>query len=232
MSIPQHVAIIMDGNGRWAKMRGLPRAKGHEQGEKAVERMVDACIAHKVPWLTLYAFSAENWGRPKAEVAYLMEMLHRFLKAEKKIMMEKGIRLRAIGELDRLPAKSVKLLHECEEETAGNTTLNLTLALSYGSRQEITAAARSLAEQVKAGELEPEQITPELFATRLYTADMPDPDLLIRTSGEMRISNYLLWQISYAELWITPVLWPDFSASDFDAALADYASRHRRFGKH
>lgn len=232
MSLPQHIAIIMDGNGRWAKMRGLPRAKGHEQGGKALERVVDCCIAHGVPWLTLYAFSAENWGRPKAEVSYLMEMLYRYLKSELPRMEEKGIRLYSIGELSMLPAKCERLLCECAEKTAHNTRLNLTLALSYGSRQEIAAAARSLAEQVKAGTLEPEDITPELLGSRLYTAAMPDPDLLIRTSGEMRLSNYLLWQISYAELWVTPVLWPDFSEGDFEAALKDYEQRHRRFGKH
>lgn len=232
MVMPQHVAIIMDGNGRWARQHGLLRARGHEQGGRTVQRVVDLCLARGIPWLTLYAFSAENWGRPKAEVTYLMEMLYRYLKETLPQLQEKGVRVRAIGELHMLPAKCSKLLQECVQQTAHNTRLNLTLALSYGSRQEITCAAKRLAEKVQAGELAPADITPDLLAAQLYTADMPDPDLLIRTSGEMRLSNYLLWQISYAELHVTPVLWPDFSEADFDAALADYASRHRRFGKH
>lgn len=231
-SIPQHIAIIMDGNGRWAKQRNLARSKGHEQGGRAVERVVDLCLAHGIPWLTLYAFSAENWGRPKIEVDYLMEMLYRHLKGNVPKMMEKGVSIRAIGELDMLPKKCAKLLEESTQATAGNTALHLNLALSYGSRQEITCAARRLAEQVQRGELQPADITPELLESQLYTAGMPDPDLLIRTSGEMRISNYLLWQISYAELYVTPVLWPDFGESEFTAALADYATRQRRFGKH
>lgn len=232
MSELQHIAMIMDGNGRWARLRGLPRAKGHEQGGRTVERVVDLCIARSIPWLTLYAFSAENWGRPQAEVRYLMEMLYRFLKEKLGLMMEKGVRIRAIGELEMLPPKCQKLLRECEVATVQNTQLNLTLALSYGSRQEITSAARRIAEQVQSGALAPADITVDLFARHLYTKDMPDPDLLIRTSGEMRLSNYMLWQISYSELWVTPVLWPDFSEADFDAALADFATRHRRFGKH
>ena len=232
MSKPQHIAIIMDGNGRWAKLRDLPRAKGHEQGGLAVERAVDLCLAHGIPWLTLYAFSAENWGRPKMEVSYLMEMLYRYLKANLSKMMEKGVRIHAIGELAMLPAKCRELLADCERRTEQNTSLHLTLALSYGSRQEITCAARRLAELVQRGELNPAEITPELLGAQLPTAGMPDPDLLIRTSGEMRLSNYLLWQISYAELYVTPVLWPDFDAPHFEEALADYATRHRRFGKH
>ena len=232
MSKPQHIAIIMDGNGRWAAQRGMPRAKGHEQGGHAVERVVDYCLAYGIPWLTLYAFSAENWGRPKAEVKYLMEMLYRFLKDSLPRMMEKGVSIRAIGELEMLPAKCRRLLEDCTQRTAQNTALHLTLALSYGSRQELTCAARRLAEMVQRGELAPEDITPERMETQLYTAGMPDPDLLIRTSGEMRLSNYLLWQISYAELHVTPTLWPDFSEEHFLAALEDYSKRHRRFGKH
>lgn len=231
MSIPKHIAIIMDGNGRWAKQHGLPRAKGHAEGGAAVQRVVDLCLAREIPWLTLYAFSTENWGRSKAEVTYLMEMLYRYLKESLPKMMDKGVRIQAIGELEMLPKKSLRLLRDCEEKTAENTALNLTLALSYGSRQELTSAARRLAEKVAAGLLRAEDITPEVFAEHLYTAGMPDPDLLIRTSGEMRVSNYLLWQISYAELWVTPVLWPDFSEAEFNAALEEYASRQRRFGK-
>ncbi len=228
---PQHIAIIMDGNGRWAKQHKLPRAKGHEQGGRAVERVVDLCLAHGIPWLTLYAFSTENWGRPKTEVNGLMEMLKRFLKQSLPKMQEKGVRLRAIGELELLPEKCRTILTKAISETQDNHALQLTLALSYGSRQEITAAARKLASLVASGKLSPRDITPDLLAAHLYTADMPDPDLLIRTSGEMRLSNYLLWQVSYAELWVTPVLWPDFGEANFEEALAEYATRHRRYGR-
>ena len=228
---PGHVAIIMDGNGRWAKQHNLPRSKGHEQGGRAVERVVDLCLAHGIPWLTLYAFSMENWGRPKAEVNGLMGMLKRFLKKSLPKMQEKGVRLRAIGELELLPEKCRDILTKAVNETQGNSALQLTLALSYGSRQEITAAARKLASLAASGKLSPQDITPELLTDHLYTAGMPDPDLLIRTSGEMRLSNYLLWQVSYAELWVTPVLWPDFGEEDFEEALAEYATRHRRYGK-
>ena len=228
---PRHVAIIMDGNGRWAKQHKLPRSKGHEQGGRAVERVVDLCINHGIPWLTLYAFSMENWGRPKAEVSGLMEMLKRFLEKSLPKMQEKGVCFRAIGELELLPKKCRDILTKAINETQGNSALQLTLALSYGSRQEITAAARKLASLAASGKLSPQDITPELLADHLYTAGMPDPDLLIRTSGEMRLSNYLLWQVSYAELWVTPVLWPDFGEEDFEEALAEYATRHRRYGK-
>ena len=228
---PRHVAIIMDGNGRWAKQHKLPRSKGHEQGGRAVERVVDLCINHGIPWLTLYAFSMENWGRPKAEVSGLMEMLKRFLEKSLPKMQEKGVCFRAIGELELLPEKCRDILTKAINETQGNIALQLTLALSYGSRQEITAAARKLASLAASGKLSPQDITPELLADHLYTAGMPDPDLLIRTSGEMRLSNYLLWQVSYAELWVTPVLWPDFGEEDFEEALAEYATRHRRYGK-
>lgn len=232
MSKPQHIAIIMDGNGRWARKRGLLRAKGHEQGGKTVQTIVDKCLEHGIPWLTLYAFSAENWGRPKPEVNYLMDMLCQFLSDNIGTMQEKGVRLHAIGELHMLPLKCQEMLNRCLEQTAHNTALHLTLALSYGARQEICHAARCLAEQVQRGEISPADITPERLSTQLYTTGMPDPDLLIRTSGEMRLSNFLLWQCSYTELHITPVLWPDFGAADFEAALKDYEQRHRRFGKH
>lgn len=228
---PQHIAIIMDGNGRWAEKRLLPHAVGHEQGGKAVERVVDCCLEQGIPWLTLYAFSSENWGRPQDEVEHLMDMLYRFLKGKLKMMMKRGVRIHAIGELERLPEKCRTLLRESMERTAQNSALTVTLALSYGSRQEITCAAKRVAEMVKRGEIDVADITPELVASQLYTAHMPDPDLLIRTSGEMRLSNYLLWQISYTELHVTPVLWPDFGKKEFEAALSDYATRHRRFGK-
>lgn len=229
--VPQHVAIIMDGNGRWAAQHRLPRAKGHENGGKTVQRVIDLCLEKGIKWLTLYAFSTENWGRSAVEVSALMHMLKKYLRERLPEMMEKNVRLHAIGELYMLPEDCREELARCREATKNNTGLNVVLALSYGSRQEIAAAARKLAEQVAAGALTPADITPELLGQNLYTAGMPDPDLLIRTSGELRISNYLLWQISYSEIYVTDVLWPDFGRDDFDAALASYSSRERRFGK-
>ena len=231
LNMPQHIAIIMDGNGRWTEQHKLARAKGHEQGGETVQRTLDLCIEKGIPWLTLYAFSTENWGRSKIEVTYLMNMLAKYLKERLPELMEKNVRLHAIGELYMLPKNCRKQLEECLEKTKGNTAMNLVLALSYGSRQEITSAARAVAEMVQRGEIAPADITPELLGSKLYTAGMPDPDLLIRTSGEMRISNYLLWQISYAEIWVTDVLWPDFGRAELDAALASFHSRNRRFGK-
>ncbi|MBQ2380357.1 MAG: isoprenyl transferase [Akkermansia sp.] len=231
INMPQHIAIIMDGNGRWAEQHNVARAKGHEQGGRTVQRVIDLCGEKSIQWLTLYAFSTENWGRSKIEVTYLMNMLAKYLKERLPEMMEKNVRLHAIGELYMLPKSCRKQLETSIEATKNNTGVNVVLALSYGSRQEITAAARKLAEQVQRGELKPEDITPELLGNNLYTAGMPDPDLLIRTSGEMRISNYLLWQISYSELWVTDVLWPDFGREELDAALASFHGRNRRFGK-
>lgn len=231
VQMPQHIAIIMDGNGRWAGQRNVARSKGHEEGGRAVQRVIDLCIEKGIKWLTVYAFSTENWGRSKIEVTYLMHMLEKYLKERLPEMMEKGVRVHAIGELYMLPKGCRKQLEKCIEATKGNDKLDFVLALSYGSRQEIAFAARTLAGQVQRGELDPADITPELLGGCLYTAGMPDPDLLIRTSGEMRISNYLLWQISYSEIWVTDVLWPDFGRDDLDAALASYATRHRRFGK-
>ncbi len=228
---PQHLAFIMDGNGRWAKQHLLPRATGHLNGVKTVQRVIDLCIEKEIPWVTLYAFSTENWGRSKLEVTALMGMLKKYLQERTPEMMEKGVRLHAIGELYMLPEDCREELAKAIETTKYNTKLNVVLALSYGSRQEITAAARALAEQVKAGTLAPEDITPELLGQSLYTAGMPDPDLLIRTSGEMRLSNYLLWQISYAEIHVTDTLWPDFDRADFEEALAAFAVRERRYGK-
>ena len=230
-AIPQHIAIIMDGNGRWAKQKGILRAKGHEEGGQTVQRTLDLCLEHGVKWLTLYAFSTENWGRSKLEVNALMHLLDKYLKERTPEMMEKNVRLHAIGELHMLPDNCREQLQTSIDATKENTGLNLVLALSYGSRQEITAAMRNLAEQVQSGTLAPQDITPEMISDNLYTAGMPDPDLLIRTSGEMRISNYLLWQISYAELYVTDVLWPDFGRGEFEAALAEYARRERRYGK-
>ncbi len=231
MKIPEHIAIIMDGNGRWAKNRFLPRATGHERGGKTVERVIDLCLEKGIPWLTLYAFSTENWGRSEKEVASLMNLLERFLKERRKDMMEKSTRLHAIGELHMLPENIQQLLRECIEETQQNTGVNLVLALSYGSRQEITAAARRLAQQAAEGSLDWQSITPDHLEQQLYTASMPAPDLLIRTSGEMRLSNYLLWQLSYSEIYVTETLWPDFDRKDFERALESYGKRERRFGK-
>lgn len=230
-NIPQHVAIIMDGNGRWAEQHGVARAKGHEQGGETVQRAIDLCLEKGVKWLTLYAFSTENWGRSKLEVSALMHMLQKYLKERTPEMMEKNVRLHAIGELYMLPKGAQEALERSKETTKNNTGLNLVLALSYGSRQEITHAAQELAKQVQAGTLQPQDITPDMLGNHLYTAGMPDPDLLIRTSGELRISNYLLWQISYAEIYVTDVLWPDFGRAEFDAALESFAARNRRFGK-
>lgn len=231
MILPEHVAIIMDGNGRWAQQHNVARARGHEEGGQTVQRVIDLCLEKGIKWLTLYAFSTENWGRSKMEVSALMHMLQKYLKERTPEMMEKNVRLHAIGELYMLPESAQKAVRLCEETTKDNDGLHLVLALSYGSRQEITHAARALAEQVQAGTLKPEDITPDHLAANLYTAGIPDPDLLIRTSGELRISNYLLWQISYAEIYVTDVLWPDFDRAAFDAALASFAGRNRRYGK-
>lgn len=229
--IPNHVAIIMDGNGRWARQKGILRAKGHEEGGRSVQAAIDFCLEKGIKWLTLYAFSTENWGRSQMEVSALMGMLEKYLVERLPEMQKKNVRLYAIGELYMLPEKCRNLLQQNIEATKNNTGVNVVLALSYGSRQEITHAARQLANQVKAGSLEPADITPELLAQHLYTVGMPDPDLLIRTSGELRISNYLLWQISYAEIYVTDVLWPDFGATEFEQALEEYARRERRYGK-
>ncbi len=228
--LPRHVACIMDGNGRWAKSRGMMRHKGHRAGADAVNRILDSCLEAGIPWLTLYAFSSENWCRPRVEVEALMHLLHEFLKMELKTLMSKDIRLHAIGDLSRLPEKTSILLQNTIDQTAGNTSLNLVLALSYGSRAEILRAVRKIAEESRNGKLDPSDITEELFCSHLYTSGMPDPDLLIRTSGENRISNFLLWQISYSEIHVTDTLWPDFTKEDFFEALRDYAGRQRRFG--
>jgi undecaprenyl diphosphate synthase len=228
--IPRHIAIIMDGNGRWAKERGLPRREGHRAGAESVREVTDACIDLGVEYLTLYAFSSENWNRPQAEIKALMELLDRFLAEKAKDLKKQNIRLQAIGQLDRLPDKTRRLLDKITAETAGHTALTLVLALSYGSREEIVSAARSLATDVASGNFQAGEIDAELFASRLQTAGIPDPDLLIRTSGEMRVSNFLLWQISYAEIVIMKKFWPDFRHNDLIEAVREYQRRHRRFG--
>ncbi len=228
--VPQHVAVIMDGNGRWAKARGWPRLKGHQEGANSLRAILRACRDHGVKYLTVYAFSSENWVRPKDEVSGLMSLLKTFLRKQEFELHENQVRLRMIGRMEDLPAAVQKELQRVMAATAHYTGHQLILALSYGSREEITNACRQIAREVQAGRLDPEKITPQTIAQHLYLPDVPDPDLLIRTSGEMRISNFLLWQISYAELYVTPVLWPDFREPQFAAALADFARRHRRFG--
>ena len=228
--IPKHIAIIMDGNGRWAKMHGLPRAQGHRAGAESVREAIDACKELGVEYLTLYAFSSENWNRPEAEVAGLMLLLEKFLTSKLDDLMKQNVRLHAIGQLDRLPASTLAILNDVIEKTNNNSSLTLTLALSYGSREEITSATKRIAEKIKDGLLQPDQITNEIVSQHLYTAEMPDPDLLIRTSGEMRVSNFLLWQISYAEIVIFDKFCPEFRQGDVFAAVAEYQKRHRRYG--
>jgi undecaprenyl diphosphate synthase len=230
LKIPRHIAIIMDGNGRWARERGLPRSAGHRAGAESVRRVVEACNEFGIRYLTLYAFSTENWRRPAGEVRTLMSLLGRFIDERTAELQRYRIRLQAIGELERLPPRVQQKLAQTIAATAHNTGGVLTLALSYGSRAELVRAARRLAERVQRGELQPEQITEETLGGELYTADMPDPDLIIRTANERRLSNFLLWQGSYAELWVTPVYWPDFGREQLVEALNDYAHRVRRYG--
>ncbi|HPF98868.1 MAG TPA: isoprenyl transferase [Kiritimatiellia bacterium] len=228
--IPVHVAIIMDGNGRWAQRRGLPRIKGHEVGTDSVRAIVRACRKAGVKYLTLYAFSSENWVRPKAEIIGLMRILRRFLTQQEHELHENKVRLRVIGHIDDLPLPVQRELRRVIEVTKDYKEGTLTLALSYGGRVEITDAARKIAEDVRAGKLKPSAIDERKFAEYLYAPDVPDPDLMIRTSGELRLSNFLLWQLSYAEFYITDVLWPDFREKEFEAALQAYAERRRRYG--
>jgi undecaprenyl diphosphate synthase len=229
-TIPTHVAVIMDGNGRWAKQRRLPRVEGHRNGFESVRAVVRAAGEVGVKYLTLYAFSVENWNRPKDEVDTLMKYLARFLKGEIGELNRNNVRLDAIGQIYRLPEFVQEQLKKTKAALAKNNGLTLILALSYGGRTEIVDAARSMAQKAKDGSLEPAEINEQLVSQHLYTCHYPDPDLLIRTSGEMRISNFLLWQISYAELVVTPTLWPDFRKPQFFEALEEYTRRHRRFG--
>ena len=227
---PVHVAIIMDGNGRWAKARGLPRVAGHKRGAEAVRRTVTGAAELGVQYLTLYGFSSENWKRPPAEIDDLMGLLRLYLVNEIEELHQKGVRLRVIGQRSRLQADIVRLIEHAEQHTAANRRLNLTVALSYGGRAEITEAARRIAEEVRAGRLDPAQVDERRFERFLYTSDMPDPDLLIRTSGEKRISNFLLWQCAYAELVFLDRLWPDFIRDDLEKAITEYHGRDRRYG--
>ena len=220
----------MDGNGRWARARGLPKIEGHRQGTEAVREAIQAAIENGVRYLTLYGFSSENWSRPREEVDDLMGLLRRFLRSEIAELHQNNIRLRVIGDRAQLSGDIVRLIEESETQTVGNTKLDLILALSYGGRAEITAAARRLSERVKSGDLAPDRITGEEFAKYQETADIPDPDLLIRTSGEQRISNFLLWQLAYAEFVFLDALWPEFTTEHFSKALFEFGLRDRRFG--
>ena len=227
---PAHVAIIMDGNGRWAKARGLPRTAGHRRGADAVQRTVQCAADLGVSYLTLYGFSSENWKRPVSEIDDLMGLLRRYLQSDINKLHEKGIKLRVIGERSRLPKDIVDLIERAEWKTQANERMTVLMALSYGGRQEIAGAAQALAQAVAAGRLSPEEITEERLAEHLFTASIPDPDLVIRTSGEQRISNFLLWQSAYSELVFIDKLWPDFGEADLADALREFQQRDRRYG--
>lgn len=229
--LPVHVAVIMDGNGRWARQRGLDRTQGHREGARSVRAVVTRARELGIQYLTLFAFSTQNWERPSAEVEHLMSLLVEFCAAEQDLMRDKGIRMRVIGERDRLGAGARAAVEEVERATAQNDNMQLVVAVSYGAREELVHAVREIAGEVKAGHLSPEDIDAPLLARHLWTADMPDPDLVIRTSGELRISNFMLWQIAYAELYVDSCLWPDFREEAFDNALRAYQSRQRRFGR-
>jgi undecaprenyl diphosphate synthase len=227
---PKHVAIIMDGNGRWAKARGLPRTAGHRKGVEAVRRTVEAARELGVPYLTMFGFSSENWRRPEGEVFDLMQLLRFYLRSEIAELHKNGVRLRVIGDRSKLSGDIVTMIEKAEELTRGNTELNLVIALSYGSRQEIADATRQMVRDALEGRLRPEDITEESFSARLLTRDIPDPDLLVRTSGEQRISNFLLWQSAYTELVFVDTLWPDFTKRDLEDAIREFNQRDRRYG--
>ena len=229
--LPAHIAIIMDGNGRWAKQKGLLRASGHEEGTKAVRDVVEGSAEIGVKNLTLYAFSTENWNRPKLEVDTLMRLLVSSLKKEIKTLLDNDIQLQCIGNISSLPKKARKELQDVIDKTSGNSRMILTLALSYGSREEITSCIKQIAAKAKSGELNPDAVDESVINEHLYTRNLPDVDLLIRTSGEQRISNFLLWQIAYAELYFTKILWPDYRKNDLFEAIYNYQNRERRFGK-
>jgi undecaprenyl diphosphate synthase len=229
-NLPRHVAMIMDGNGRWAKQRGLPRVEGHRVGAESVRAIIRTAGELGIKYLTLYAFSVENWSRPKDEVDTLMKYLARYMKSEFAELNKSNVRLEVIGQVHRLPEFVQKQLKKTQEGLSKNNGLTLIMALSYGGRTEIVEAVRSIAAKAKKGELDPAEINEQVVADHLYTRNWPDPDVLIRTSGEMRVSNFLLWQISYSELVVTPTLWPDFRKPQFYEALEEYARRHRRFG--
>lgn len=227
--VPRHVAVIMDGNGRWAKLKGLPRTAGHQQGVESVKRVTEEAVRLGVEYLTLYTFSTENWNRPVPEITALMGLILDHLEDE--IFMKNNVRFRVIGDMSRIPEEVRERLKECMQRTAGNDKMTMVIALSYSSRWELAKAVQNIAEEVKTGTILPEQITEDTIQKHLVTNFMPDPDLLIRTGGELRISNYLLWQCAYTEFYFCDTYWPDFNESEFRKAIADYQSRERRFGK-
>ncbi|MDF2679393.1 MAG: isoprenyl transferase [Brevibacillus sp.] len=228
--IPEHVAVIMDGNGRWASMRSLPRVAGHRAGMKTVKDVVKAADEIGVRYITMYAFSTENWKRPRDEVDFLMKLPQEFLSTELEELIERDVKIRMLGSKDELPSHTLKALLEAEEQTRDNRGLQLNFALNYGGRDEIVKAFSIIAEQVKAGEIDPKDLDEEVISRYLYTSDIPDPDLLIRTSGEIRLSNFMLWQLAYTEMWFTDVLWPDFTREHFYQAIVEYQGRARRYG--
>jgi undecaprenyl diphosphate synthase len=228
--LPRHIAIIMDGNGRWAKRQGLPRIRGHEQGAKSVRTIVTHCARLGIEALTLFSFSTENWKRPRNEVDFLMDLYVRYLIAERDTIMGNNVRFMHIGRSEGLPASVLSEMDQTVAMSRENNGLKLCLALNYGSRDEIVDAVRMIARDVQAGRVQPEDIDEQLISGSLYTAGLPDPDLLIRTANERRVSNFLLWQISYAEIYVCETLWPEFTPADLDAAIKDFASRERRFG--
>ena len=230
MNVPRHIAIIMDGNGRWAKERGLARIAGHEQGAESVRAVSEACVELGVDFLTVYAFSTENWKRPEAEVSALWMLLEHFIAQETPTMMKNGVRLQAIGRLHELPESCQTALRDAIELTSQNRATTLILALNYSGRTEIIDAVRNLSRKVASGAISADSVEEELFSQHLYTRDYPDPDLLIRTSGEMRLSNFLLWQLSYTEIYVTQKMWPDFGKEDLREAIGEYNKRQRRFG--
>jgi undecaprenyl diphosphate synthase len=229
--LPNHVAVIMDGNGRWAKRQGLPRIMGHRRGVDALKDLLRCCKDWGIPALTAYAFSTENWGRPLEEVEFLMALFERVLRRELQEMLEENVKIRFVGNLEALPRSLQEEIARSMEDTKDNRDVQFTVATNYGGRQEILNACRAIASQVQQGVLQAEDIDESLFERHLYTAGLPSPDLLIRTSGEMRISNFLLWQMAYAEIYVTPTAWPDFDRSEFHRALIAYQQRDRRFGK-
>lgn len=229
--LPDHVAVIMDGNGRWAQQRGQPRFWGHRKGVDTLKNLVRCCQEWGIKTLTAYAFSSENWGRPSDEVHFLLLLIEQVLRAELLEMIQENVRIRFLGNFSQLPKSLQEEVLTAQKQTEANQGLNFTIAINYGGRQEIVQACQKLARAVQAGSLRPEDITEEVFAQQLYTFDLKDPDLLIRTSGEQRLSNYLLWQTAYTEQYFTPILWPDFDRSAFHQALLSYQARQRRFGK-
>lgn len=229
-SVPAHVAVIMDGNGRWARRRGLPRIAGHRAGVKAVRELITSCLELGIRYLTIFSFSSENWSRPPEEVSGLMELFAEVLEREVAQLRTEGVHLRVLGRLEGLPPKTRGVFERAEASTAGGARLTMLVALNYGGRAEIADAVRAIAGEVRGGALEPDDITEETIGARLYAPDVPDPDLVVRTSGEMRLSNFLLWEMAYSELWVSSTLWPDFRRHDLLRAVVDYQRRSRRYG--